>query len=836
MSASGSGSRVTAVLGPTNTGKTHLAIERMLGYRTGMIGFPLRLLARENYDKVVRIVGTRAVALVTGEEKIVPPTARYFLCTVESMPTARPVDFLAIDEIQLCADPERGHVFTDRLLHARGTLETMFLGADTIRPVIRMLVADIDFVSRPRFSRLSYAGPRKLTRIPRRSAVVAFAANDVYALAEAIRASRGGAAVVLGALSPRTRNAQVEMYQQGEVDYLVATDAIGMGLNMDIGHVAFSGLRKFDGHRHRPLAVDEIAQIAGRAGRHMSDGTFGTLADVDPLEPEAIEAIENHRFRPLRSIWWRNTDLSFHSLRALRNSLDAPPPSPVLLRARTAEDHLALNRLAEMPEIAALASTPDTVRLLWETCQIPDFRKTMAEAHVRLIGRIFRFLCQGEERLPHDWVANQLARLDRADGDIDTLMARIAHTRTWTYVSHRADWLDNAAHWQDHARAIEDRLSDALHDRLTQRFVDRRSAALIRSRARTDLDALIDGDGAVWVEGEHVGQLDGFRFEPERGVTGEARRLVVSAAKRALGGEIRRRIEALEGDDDSEFGFADDGAIAWRGAPVARLAGESDVMAPSARLLSSDLLPAQYRRRAELRLRRWLAEEIARELEPLAVLERAKLGSAARGLVFRLREGLGSVPRARAAQQIGALTPDDRAALRRLGVRLGRDSVFLPALLKPRAVRLRALLWAARHPGIDATPPTPGRVSAPVRDGVPAGFYEAVGYRVIDGHAVRIDMLDRVAVQLLRLARKGPFDLPPDIAPALGVGVPLAEAVVGVLGYRRRAEDGLFQAVRRGSARKKPAARKGRDKAPPAAGKRGGDSPFAQLARLRLRS
>ncbi|MEE8333400.1 MAG: helicase-related protein [Alphaproteobacteria bacterium] len=826
---------MTAVLGPTNTGKTYLAIERMLGYRTGMIGFPLRLLARENYDKVVRIAGARAVALVTGEEKIVPPTARYFMCTVEAMPIARLVDFLAIDEVQLCADPERGHVFTDRLLRARGQLETMFLGADTIRPVIRTLVPETTFISRPRFSRLTYAGPRKLSRIPRRSAVVAFAANDVYALAETIRRARGGAAVVLGALSPRTRNAQVEMYQQGEVDYLVATDAIGMGLNMDIGHVAFSGLRKFDGHRHRMLAVDEIAQIAGRAGRYMSDGTFGTLADIEPLEPEAVDAIENHHFRALRGAWWRNTDLSFRSLGALRNSLDAPPPSPALMRAHTAEDHLALNRLAEVPEIAALAGTPDMVRLLWETCQIPDFRKTMAEDHVRLIGRVFRFLARGDGRLPYDWVANQLVRLDRADGDIDTLMARIAHTRTWTYVSQRGDWLDDAAHWQGRARAIEDRLSDALHDRLTQRFVDRRSTALIRSRSRSDLAADIDSEGAVRIEGDHVGWLDGFRFEPEDGITGETRRLVLSAAKRTLGAEIRRRIEALEGDADDAFGFADDGAITWRGAVVARLGGESDVMAPSIRLTASDLLPAQYRRRAELRLRRWLTDEIDRVLGPLIVLERVKLSGPARGLVFRLREGLGSMPRAKAAQQITALTAEDRQALRRRGLRLGRDAVFLPALLKPRAVRLRALLWAARHPGHDAAPPAPGRVSAPAANGVPNGFYEAIGYRVIDGHAMRIDVLDRIAVQLLRLARKGPFAPPADIAPALGVGVTLAGAVVAALGYRQRPDDGLFQAKRRDSGRKGSRVDGAGAKSPRPRAELDGDSPFASLARLRLR-
>ena len=434
--------KITAVLGPTNTGKTYLAIERMLGHRTGMMGFPLRLLARENYDRVVSLVGSRHVALVTGEEKIVPPTARYFLCTVESMPVARLVDFLAVDEIQLCADPERGHLFTDRLLRARGQSETMFLGSETIKPVLRKLVPEAEFVSRPRFSKLSYSGPKKLTRMKRRSAIVAFSASDVYALAEQIRRTSGGAAVVLGALSPRTRNAQVQMYQEGEVDYLVATDAIGMGLNMNIDHVAFWRLHKFDGLRRRPLAVDEIAQIAGRAGRYMQDGTFGTLAELGALDPETVEAIENHRFQNIRGIWWRSSDLEFKNLTSLLRSLDASPPSRVLRRVREAEDHGALRRLSQDKAIADLAGNRDMVSLLWEVCQIPDFRKTMPDVHVRLLGTIYRHLAASERRLPTDWVAGQLVRLERFDGDIDTLMARISHTRTWTYISHRTDWID----------------------------------------------------------------------------------------------------------------------------------------------------------------------------------------------------------------------------------------------------------------------------------------------------------------------------------------------------------------------------------------------------------
>jgi ATP-dependent RNA helicase SUPV3L1/SUV3 len=472
--------RVTAVLGPTNTGKTFLAVDRMLGHSSGMIGFPLRLLARENYDRIVRLKGARAVALVTGEEKIAPPTARYFVCTVESMPLNRPVAFLAIDEVQLAADPERGHIFTDRLLHARGIEETMFLGSDTIRPLLRRLVPDATFESRPRFSTLTYTGPKKLNRLPRRSAVVAFSAGDVYAMAELIRRQRGGAAVVLGALSPRTRNAQVAMYQAGEVDYLVATDAIGMGLNMDVDHVAFAELAKFDGRRPRRLTAPEIAQIAGRAGRHMNNGSFGTTAEAGEIPPEMVEAVENHRFQPLASLYWRNRDLSFRSVEALLRDLDARPPDRALIRMREADDHLALAALARDPEILRMAQGPAAVRLLWEVCQIPDFRKILTEAHTRLLGHVFRHLMQPAAVLPETWVARQVERLNDDQGDIDTLTQRIAHVRTWTYIAHRGDWLTNSGEWQERARAIEDKLSDALHQRLTQRFVDRRQAALQR--------------------------------------------------------------------------------------------------------------------------------------------------------------------------------------------------------------------------------------------------------------------------------------------------------------------------------------------------------------------
>ncbi|HTP81392.1 MAG TPA: DEAD/DEAH box helicase, partial [Alphaproteobacteria bacterium] len=539
--------RIVAVLGPTNTGKTHLALERMLGHRSGMIGFPLRLLARENYDRIVRLKGKDSVALVTGEERIIPPAPRWFVCTVEAMPLDREVAFLAIDEVQMCADRERGHVFTDRLLHARGYVETMFLGAETARRLIRALVPGVEFVSRPRFSTLTWTGPKKITRLPRRSAAVAFSAAEVYGMAELVRRQRGGAAVVFGALSPRTRNAQVAMYQAGEVDYLVATDAIGMGLNMDIDHVAFAQLAKFDGRGMRRLSPAELGQIAGRAGRHMNNGTFGTTTGVDgrdlgPLDPETIAAIEEHKFPSLTAFQWRNTALDFATPRALLRSLEAPPPLPVLIRTREADDHLTLAALAADKELTSLTENREGVRLLWDACQIPDFRKALGDAHVHLVGRIFRHL-RLDGCLPTEWVASQVTRLDTVEGDLDTLLERLARIRTWTYVAHRPHWLADAAHWQERAREVEDRLSDALHERLMQRFVDRRAAVLAKARRQgEEYLAAVTTRGEVLIEGERAGRLDGFNFVAESDARDSGARDLLAAANKALRRDLGERV------------------------------------------------------------------------------------------------------------------------------------------------------------------------------------------------------------------------------------------------------------------------------------------------------
>ncbi len=822
--------RLVAVLGPTNTGKTHLAIERMLGHQSGMIGFPLRLLARENYDRIVKLRGPRAVALITGEEKILPPNPSYFVCTVELMPLDRQVEFLAVDEIQLCADHERGHVFTARLLHARGLAETMFLGADTIKPLMRRLLPEIEHVGRPRFSTLSYTGHKKVTRLPPRSAVVAFTVAEVFSLAELIRRQRGGTAIVLGALSPRARNAQVGMFQAGEVDYLVATDAIGMGLNMDLDHVAFARISKFDGHGPRRLTAAEIAQIAGRAGRHMSDGTFGTTAELGPLDAEIVEAVENHRFDPLTGLNWRNTRLRFELVEALLKSLDQRPSVPGLFQAREADDHRALQALARHREVAALARHPGAVRLLWEVCQIPDFRKVLSDSHTRLLAHCFVHLAGPEQRLPTAWIAGQMANLDRVDGDIDTLMARIAHIRTWTYITHRGDWVEGAAAWQERARGIEDRLSDALHDRITQRFVDRRSAFLVhRLAAEGELMAAVSQTGEVSVEGAYVGRLDGLRFVPDA-IDGVEMRMLTAAAGRVLRSEVATRAQLLAADTDEAFAIDAAGMLRWRGGLFGRLTAGERMLTPRAEPLSSDFIAGEAREQVRRRLQAFVRSEVERRLAPLFNAPTLPLGGVARGLLFQLADALGALPASEAAAQVSALDPSDRAALGRHGVRFGIATVYFEPLLRPEPLHIRALLWSVRH-GRPVPPlPSARRLARPfeIDPALPPSFYAALGFVVIDGLALRADRLERLAGAARRLARRGPFPADAALAAIAGVERVMLRRLLAALGYRAVIEAGaeIFLAPPR---RRSGAAIRGRPRQPLGEG-----HPFAKLRELKL--
>jgi ATP-dependent RNA helicase SUPV3L1/SUV3 len=830
----GGGPGITAVLGPTNTGKTYLAMDRMLGHASGMIGFPLRLLARENYDRVVKLRGRGAVALITGEEKIIPPNPRYFICTVESMPLDRQVAFLAIDEIQLAADADRGHVFTHRLLHARGGVETMFLGAETAKPLIRKLVPGAQFVTRPRFSKLLYTGPKKLTRLPRRSAVVAFSVSEVYGIAELIRRHRGGAAVVMGALSPRTRNAQVALYQSGDVDYLVATDAIGMGLNMDVDHVAFASMAKFDGRAPRALAASEVAQIAGRAGRHMNEGTFGVTADVPEIDPDIVARVEAHEFPPLQSLFWRNTDLRFTSLEALLGSLRQMPPSPSLVRPPPAEDQLVLEAMTKDEDVRSRATGPDRLRLLWDVAQVPDFRKVKPEMHARFMIQVFQHLTQGAYTLPEDWVAAQVERIDRTDGDMHVIMDRIAAIRAWTYLAHRGDWVEDSLAWQERTREVEDRLSDALHEKLTKQFVDSRTSHLVKRLRGDDLmSADVAEDGIVAVDGHRLGHLEGLRFRAERTGLRTADRAVLGAANAALRPVIAGRVEALAVAGDDDFTLDDRAQVIWRGEPLASWVAGPERLKPHILLPADERVDSAARLRVEARLRDWTSAHIARVCSPLVKARAATVTAPVRGIVFQLAENLGAIRRSEVDAQLNLLKDDERKTLARLGIRFGLDHVFFPALLKAAPMRLRGLLWIAAHRAPDAPPPglpPVGRVSVPLVPKVDETFYVACGYRPIGNTGYRIDMLERFAGEARRLTREKAPLFPPALLSLLGINMEAGVEVLKTLGFKARVtEAGLVFSLRR---RTPPHIKVQRLAAAGSAPAAVSDSPFAKLKDL----
>ena len=768
---------VTAVLGPTNTGKTHLAIERMLGHESGMIGLPLRLLAREVYDRIKQRVGADKVALITGEEKIKPERARYWVSTVEAMPRDIDVDFLAIDEIQLCGDPERGHVFTDRLLHARGRSETLLLGAQTMRDAISDLIPGANFISRPRLSKLTYSGEKKITRLPARSAIVAFSAQEVYALAELIRRQRGGAAVVLGALSPRTRNAQVALYQSGDVEFLIATDAIGMGLNLDVDHVAFSAVRKFDGYNHRNLTPGEIGQIAGRAGRHMNDGTFGVTGGAEAFDADMVERLETHSFDSVRTLQWRNRNLDFSSLDALHASLRELPREQRLTRARTADDVAALEALSSDREITDVATSRPRVELLWEVCQLPDYRKISGQSHAELVSNLYKHLTGGENRIPEDWFSKQVALADRTDGDIDTLATRIAHIRTWTFVANRPDWLKDPAHWQERTRAIEDSLSDALHERLTQRFVDRRTSALMKGmRDKDELTADIADDGAITVENHFVGRLKGFRFTLDSAGDGIHEKATRQAAMQVVTRELGMRARRVAAAQNEAFKLLRNGSIIWRDDEIAKLEPAEDPLHPGVTLIADETMSESDREKVQARIKTWIDETIADKLKPLVEMSKStELQGLARGIAFQLKEGLGALKRESVASDVNALDQAARAELRKFGLRFGAFNIFFPIMLKPAPADLAATLWLLKHPSADGVIPQlprPGLTSVVVDPATPEALYRAHGFHVCGPRAIRLDILERLAdlIRPLLAWRSSPEKMEPPPKGSTGDG------------------------------------------------------------------
>lgn len=804
------GQSVQAVLGPTNTGKTHLAIERMCAHRNGVIGLPLRLLAREVYSRVVEKVGVDNVALVTGEEKIVPKAARYSVCTVEAMPRDAKVEFVAIDEVQLAGDFERGHIFTDRILNVRGIEETLLLGAATAAPILQKLLPDLSVTTRPRMSHLAYAGAKKITRLPRRSAIVAFSADEVYAIAELVRRQRGGAAVVMGSLSPRTRNAQVELYQNGEVDYLIATDAIGMGLNLDVDHVAFAQSRKFDGRQFRDLSPVEMAQIAGRAGRHIKDGTFGVSGQVAPLHDDLVQQIESHDFAPLEVLQWRAREFDFSSIEALKRSLDVTPGKSGLTRALPAVDQRALEFLSRDMAVVDLCQTAQDVETLWQTCTLPDYRKIAPAQHADIISSIYFDLCK-IGHVNEDYMAQQVQRADRIDGEIDTLSHRIAQIRTWTYVSNRPNWLADPAHWQEKTREIEDKLSDALHERLTKRFVDRRTSVLMkRLRENENMDAEISAEGDVTVEGHHVGQLEAFRFTADNSAEGEDAKAIRAAAAKALATEFETRAERFGACPNGDLAISSDGTLRWLGSTIATLTASDDWLKPRLVMLADEQLTGPALDKVRARAERFVTFHIETHLKPLTDLQKAdELSGIARGIAFQLIEHQGIVERRSIANDMKSLDQDGRAALRRHGVRFGFYNIFIPALIKPAPAGLLTLLWSISNDSKDkagygevVTLLASGRTSLVTDTSFEGVFYKLAGYRLLGPRAVRVDILERLA-DLIRPTIHwkagtelpegafggGKFIVTPAMMSILGATADDMEAVLKGLGYKHEPMD-----------------------------------------------
>ena len=794
--------RVTAVLGPTNTGKTHFAIERMLTHRTGVIGLPLRLLAREVYDRIVALRGPSVVALVTGEERIVPDRVAYWVCTVEAMPLEIGADFVAVDEIQLCGDPDRGHVFTDRLLRARGLVETLFLGSDTMRPAIAGLIAGTEFIKRERFSTLTWTGSKKISRMPERSAIVGFSVENVYAIAELIRRTKGGCAVVMGALSPRTRNAQVAMYQNGEVDHLVATDAIGMGLNLDIHHVAFSATAKFDGRRMRRLYPQELGQIAGRAGRHVENGTFGVTGEARPFDQEVIDAIEGHKFEPVRKLQWRNAGLEFGTVDRLIRSLEAPTFDPWLSRARDADDVLALKALSQLPEVIDKLTGPPRVQLLWDVCRVPDFRSVSDNEHLTLLARIFDFLTGrglAQTRIPADFMANALKRIDQPGGDIDTISKRLAYIRTWTYVAQRKGWVDDESHWRGETRAVEDRLSDALHLALTQRFVDRRTSVLMRRlKQKETLVAEVNDKSEVTVSGEFVGRLEGFRFRQDETGSVEEGRILRQAAMAALKPEFHLRADRFYNAPDTEMDFTTQGGLMWGTSAIGKLVKGGEAARPQVEAFVDEEAGPDVADKVRRRAQHFIDRKIAAQFEPMLAMARDEaLTGLARGFAFRLVEAMGVIARDAVAGDVKELDQEARAALRKHGVRFGQFTVFLPLLLKPAASRLRLVLWSLWHDLQDfPESPPPGLVTIPNLPDVPRAHYTLAGYHPSGARAIRIDMLERLADILRTKDSRAGFEATPDMLSITGMTQDQFADLMGGLGYRGdKAERAKVKAV-----------------------------------------
>ena len=738
--------KITAVLGPTNTGKTFLAIETMLSFDSGMMGFPLRLLAREVYDKVITKVDPSKVALITGEEKIIPLNAKYFLCTVESMPVDKILDFVGIDEIQMCNDHERGHIFTDRLLNLRGDKLTMLMGSNTIKGIIQNLDDDIEFINKKRLSKLSFGGHKKISRIERKSAVIAFSTEEVYAIAELIRRQKGGAAIVMGSLSPKTRNSQVNLYQSGDVDYLVATDAIGMGINMDLDQIYFSNIKKFDGKKIRRLKVAEIGQISGRAGRYLNDGSFGLTGECDEISPEEIELLENHNFPEIQHIFWRNSNLIFNSKDSLLKSLEEKPNKEWLRRVAECEDEKVLKYFLKENN-NFIENNSDTLKVLWECCQIPDFVKKTYGHHLEVVSKVFNFLTKDQKKVPNHYMKKQLSLLDKLDGNVDSISNRISNVRTWSYVANKSNWVENQDYWIERTKKLEDKLSDRLHDELTKTFIDKRASVLAKGlKQDIQLKTEIIDKEKVLINKQYIGNLKGLKLKLDLKVDALDADIksLKKAARQNVGPEIINRIKEIV--DTGLIEIKEDFKIYWNNEPIAKLIPGLDYLNPKIDLIIDEMIETDERSKLNIYLTKWINKKIKNELNSLIELKNIReKNSEIRALAYRLYESNGVVKRSDISETLKKLNQDDRKILRRLGVKFGRYHVFLFKLFKPSSVSLRILLWKNyNNKFLDLYPPTFGLNFLNNMKSSNKEFMLLCGFEKFDNIFVRIDILERL--------------------------------------------------------------------------------------------
>ena len=789
--------KITAVLGPTNTGKTFLAIETMLSFDSGMIGFPLRLLAREVYDKIIKKINPSNVALITGEEKIIPSNAKYYLCTVESMPIDKNLEFVGIDEIQMCADHERGHIFTDRLLNLRGEKLTMLMGSNTIKNIIINLNEDTEFVNKERLSKLSYKGHKKISRIDRKTAIIAFSAEEVYAIAELVRRQKGGAAIVMGSLSPKTRNAQVELYQSGDVDFLVATDAIGMGINMDLENVYFSNLKKFDGKKLRRLNLSEIGQIAGRAGRYLNDGNFGITGDCKEINAEEVELLENHKFKKIRTLFWRNSNLNFNNATSLIKSLDERPNEDWLKRIHECEDEKLLKYFLKNSSAHKISDNEEVLSLLWECCQIPDFVKKTYGHHLEVVSKIFGFLNGKEKKVTNTYMKQQLSVLNKLEGNVDSLSNRIANVRTWSYVSNKVNWVENQDYWVERTKLLEDKLSDRLHEELTKSFIDKRANILARGlKQDMTFNTEIIEDDKVIINNQFIGKLKGLKLELDLKVDtlDTDIKSLKKAARLSIGPELNKRIKQII--DTSSLEIKDDFKIYWGKFPIAKLLPGKDYLDPELSLIIDDIIEIAEQKKLQEYLEKWLKEKINFVLKSLIDLRSLKeSNSSIRALAYQLYENNGVLKRDKVSEYLKKLGQDERKILRNLGVKFGRYHVFLFKLLKPEAVSLRILLWKNYHQkSFNLKPPTFGLNFLENKDYKNKNFMLLCGFENFDKYFVRIDILERLFVQIINTNSdsKAKIKLVPEMLNLLGCSKNNFIKLIQKMNYKTSEENNEF--------------------------------------------